>query len=78
MNKEKKFHGGFIIHSNKEEFEAKKRLMEAARREAEAVIAKNSISSEELKEQRAQAIANQMRRLEESTKQKETDDQSQR
>ena len=78
MSKEKKFRGGIIIHSNKEEFEAKKRLMEAARREAEAVIAKNSISSEELKEQRAQAIANQMRRLEESTKQKETDDQSQR
>lgn len=78
MSKEKKFRGGFIIHSNKEEFEAKKRLMEAVRREVEAVIAKNNISLEELKEQRAQAIANQMSRLEESTKQKETDDQSQR
>ena len=47
---EKKFRGGFIIHSNKEDFEAKKRLMEAARREAEAVIAKKNISLEELKE----------------------------
>ena len=78
MSKEKKFRGGFIIHSNKEEFEAKKRFMEAVRREAEAVIAKNNISLEKLKEQRAQAIANQMSRLEESTKQKETDYQSQR
>ena len=71
--KERESRGGIIIHSNKEESEA---LKEAIQREVEVVTGKWP-SYEELKEQRAQDIADQLNRLEESTSQKE-DDQSQR
>ena len=74
--KERGSRGGIIIHSNKEESKAKERLKEAIQREVEVVTGKWP-SYEELKEQRAQDIANQLNRLEESTSQKE-DDQSQR
>ena len=74
--KEREFRGGIIIHSNKEESEAKERLKEAIQREVEVVTGKWP-SYEELKEQRAQAIAEQLQGLEKSTEQKDTN-QSQR